>query len=245
MRLLRDLAPRRATFGLAVDECLLESARGGGEAVRLWVSRRAVIVGRSQSVASECDREALRRLRIPVVRRVSGGGAVVHYPGNLNVSVALADERLGSAEHAFAWFGAAVASGLRSLGVDAEAGDRRVDVAGRKISGLAQARRGDAMLVHGTLLVRPDAVDMASLLRAMQEGYATVATRSRPSAVTSLSEALGRAVPLGEAADAVLRGLGEAFSRPWRAGTMTPAEETHAAVLEKTRYRSRSWNESR
>jgi lipoate-protein ligase A len=170
---------------------------------------------------------------------------VVHYPGNLNVSVALADGRWGSAERTFGWFGDAIASGLRRLGAASEAGDRRVAVAGRKLSGAAQARRGDAVLVHGTLLVRPDAVDMALLLRAMQKGYAPLGTRSHPCAVTTLSDVVCRPVALAEAADAVVQGLAEALHQPWESETLTPMEEALAAELEKTRYRSRAWNESR
>ncbi|MCX6091575.1 MAG: lipoate--protein ligase family protein [Candidatus Bipolaricaulota bacterium] len=247
MRLFVDLTPRNAAFGLAVDEALLESARRGGEgAVRLWVSRRAVIVGRSQAVASECDLEAVRRLGIPVVRRISGGGAVIHYPGNLNVSVTLADgRRLGCAERAFVWFGASIAAGLRKLCVDIDERERMLVVADRKISGAAQARRGDALLVHGTVLVWPDAINMGSILMALRPGYAPLGTRSRPSATATLSDALGRPVSLFEAADAVLRGLADEFAQPWDEGLMEPAEEALADELETTRYRSREWNESR
>ncbi len=247
MRLFVDLTPRDAARGLAVDEALLESARRRGEgAVRLWVSQRAVIVGRSQSVASECDVEVLRGLGIPVLRRISGGGAVVHYPGNLNVSVTLSDSRrLGRAERAFAWFGDSIAAGLRGLGADTGVGERMVVIAGRKISGAAQARRGDAVLVHGTLLVWPDVVDMNSILLAARASYAPLGTRSRSSVTTTLSDALGRTVSLVEAADAILRGLARDFPPPWDKGVMEPAEQALAEELETTRYRSREWNESR
>jgi lipoate---protein ligase len=247
MRLFLDLTPRDAAVGLAVDEALLESARRGGEgAVSLWVSQRAVIVGRSQAVASECDVAALRRLSIPVLRRVSGGGAVVHYPGNLNVSAVLADgRRLGCAEGAFAWFVASMAAGLASLGADIDVRERMLAIAGRKISGAAQARRGRAVLVHGTLLVWPDAIDMDSILTALRAGYAPLGTRSCPAATTTLSDALGRPVSLSEAADAALRGLAGEFPQPWGEGLMESAEKALALELETTRYRSRAWNESR
>jgi lipoate-protein ligase A len=248
MRLRLDLEARDAAVGLAIDEALLESVRNGGEdTIRLWVSNRAVILGRSQSAAGECDREAARRLAIPIVRRLSGGGAVYHYPGNLNVSVTAADSRrFGTAEGAFARFGESLAGGLRGgLGVAVDACGRALVVGSRKISGAAQARRGEAILIHGTVLVWPDTVEMAAVLRALHPGYAPLSTPSRPQATTTLSDVLARPVGLAEAADAVLRGLAELLPRPWSRAPIASGERTLAAKLEAARYRNAAWNESR
>lgn len=251
MRLLRDLTPHDAARHLSVDEALLDSARRDGtDAVRLWVSRRAVVVGRSQVVDSECDRGALARHGIPVVRRISGGGAVYHYPGNLNLSLTTSGgRRLGSAQQAFAWFGAAIAEGLRSLGVPAEARERSVVIGGRKASGAAQARRGDAVLLHATLLVSEDAIAMDDLLLAMRDGYAPVGTPSRPSPTTTLSCELDRAVTIDEAADAVSSGVSRAIEATWGAGpspgTLASAEAAQARRLERDKYRRQTWNEAR
>lgn len=251
MRLVVDLTPRDAVRGLAMDEALFESVREGGEdAVRIWLSRRAVVVGRSQAVGSECDREALARLGIPVARRVSGGGAVYHYPGNLNVSVTLADgRRLGSVDAAFAWLGRGVAVGVRGLGIDAEVQDRSVRVAGRKISGSAQARRGAAVLVHATLLVRRDKFAPDDLLLAMQEGYAPGGTRSHASETTTLSDALGRRVAMSRAAaalaDSIALASAATLGRRLAPGTISPVEAAAARRWLRERYGRREWNEAR
>jgi lipoate-protein ligase A len=250
MRLVVDLTPRAAARGLAMDEALFESARSGGEdAVRIWLSRRAVVVGRSQAVASECDRDALARLGIPVVRRVSGGGAVYHYPGNLNVSVTLSDgRRLGSVDEAFTWLGRGVAAGVRGLGIDAEAQDRSVRVAGVKISGEAQARRGAAVLVHATLLVRRDKFALGDLLLAMQAGYEPGGTRSHASETTTLSDALGRRVAISRAAAAIADSVAQAsaatLGRRLVPGTISPAEVGAARRWLRERYGRREWNEA-
>jgi lipoate-protein ligase A len=248
MRLCLDLEARDAAVGLAIDEALLESARNGGEdTIRVWVSKRAVILGRSQSAAGECDREAARRLAIPIVRRISGGGAVYHYPGNLNVTVTAADSRrFGTVEGAFARFGESLAAGLRGgLGATVDADGRALVVGDRKVSGTAQARRGNAILIHGTVLVWPDTVDMAAVLRALRQGYAPQSTPSRPQATTTLSVALGRPVGMSEAADAVLQGLAGLLPRPWNRTPIASGERTLAAELEAARYRNPEWNESR
>jgi lipoate-protein ligase A len=248
MRLCLDLEARDAAAGLAIDEALLESVRNGGEdTIRLWVSKRAVILGRSQSAAGECDREAARRLAIPILRRLSGGGAVYHYPGNLNVTVTAADSRrFGTVEKAFARFGESLAAGLRGgLGAAVDAHGRSLVVGDRKISGAAQARRGKAILIHGTVLVWPDTVEMAVVLRALHPDYAPQSTPSRPQAMTTLSDVLARPVGLAEAADAVLQGLASLLPRPWSRTLITSGERTLAAELEAARYRSAEWNESR
>jgi len=247
MRLCLDLEARDAAIGLAIDDALLESVRNGGEdAIRMWVSTRAVILGRSQSAAAECDREAARRLAIPIVRRVSGGGAVYHYPGNLNVSVTADSRRFGTVEGAFARFGESLAGGLRGgLGVAVDAHGRALVVGSRKISGAAQARRGKAILIHGTMLVWPDTVEMAVVLRALQPDYEPQSPPSRPQATTPLSAVLARPVGLAAAAHAVLRGLADLFPRPWCRTPITPDERTLATELEAARYRNPEWNESR
>jgi lipoate-protein ligase A len=248
MRLCLDLEARDAAVGLAIDEALLESVRDGGEdTIRVWVSKRAVILGRSQSAAGECDCEAARRLAIPIVRRLSGGGTVYHYPGNLNVSVTAADSRrFGTVEEAFACFGESLAAGLRGgLGAAVEARGCAIVVGDRKISGAAQARRGKAILIHGTVLVWPDTIEMAAVLRALHPDYAPQSTPSRPQATTTLSDALGRPVGLTEAADAALQGLAGLFPWPWSRTPIASGERTLAAELEAARYRNPEWNESR
>jgi lipoate-protein ligase A len=248
MRLCLDLEARDAALGLATDEALLESVRNGGEdTIRVWVSKRAVILGRSQSAADECDREAARRLAIPIVRRLSGGGSVYHYPGNLNVTVTAADSRrFGTVEGAFACFGESLAAGLRSgLGAAVDAHGRTLVVGERKISGAAQARRGKAILIHGTMLVWPDTVEMAAVLRALRPEYAPQSTPSCPQATTTLSDVLARPVGLAEAAGAVLQGLASLLPRPWSRTPIASSERTVAAELEAARYRNPEWNESR
>ncbi len=69
-------------FNIALEEHLLH--QHPDEVVMLWWSLPAVIIGKHQNAFAEVNLPFIRRNRIPVVRRLSGGGTVFHAPGNLN-----------------------------------------------------------------------------------------------------------------------------------------------------------------
>jgi lipoate-protein ligase A len=236
-----DLRPESASRGLALDEALLESVRGGGEAmVRFWIAERAVIVGRSQRVTDEVDLAAAEQDGVPVLRRISGGGTVVHHPGNLNVSVLVADAAAGSVEQTFVRLGSCVAVALRGMGIDARLEGSAVVSPLGKLSGAAQAWRGPALLYHCTLLFQPDVVPMERYLRAQRADYVPGRVPSRPRSIATLSEALHRRVTAEEVAAAVfstlVRTLGDSND-----GGLTTAEAERAEDLRLGRYEDPAW----
>ena len=93
---------------LALDEALLDyveqtaAAREAGlgegaappEFLRLWEARRtAVVLGRSSSLDGEADLPACRAAGVEVLRRTSGGAAIVAGPGSLMYAVVLSYDR--------------------------------------------------------------------------------------------------------------------------------------------------------
>ena len=78
---------------LALDEALLEEAEAAAqpvETLRLWEARQhAVVIGRSSRMAAEVRGDVCRELNVPVLRRISGGAAVVVGPGCLMYAVVL------------------------------------------------------------------------------------------------------------------------------------------------------------
>ena len=63
---------------LASDEIMLDEVNGerSGPVLRFWEStRHCVVLGYGNSIKRECDTEACKRLGIPILRRISGGGA--------------------------------------------------------------------------------------------------------------------------------------------------------------------------
>src|SRR6185295_1606539 len=88
-----DLSLPTPAQNLAFDEALLEWGEQGasdGEFLRLWESTQPmVVVGRSSRVAKEVNESFCRQEGVPILRRSSGGAAIVTGPGCLMYALVL------------------------------------------------------------------------------------------------------------------------------------------------------------
>jgi lipoate-protein ligase A len=141
----------------------------------VWESARPVVVLGRHTVAAEAVlSEACRTDGVEIVRRFSGGGAVVLGAGCLNYAVALslvARPHLDEVERSFALILHAIASSLGLAGLSRDGTDLVLD--GAKVSGNAQRRGRRALIQHGTLLYDFDARLVTRYLRepARQPAY--------------------------------------------------------------------------
>lgn len=245
MRALIDLATADPRVGLAIDEVLLDDVRAGRMgSIRFWINGRAVVVGRSQSVADEVDVAVAEQAKIPILRRISGGGTVYHYPGNLNLSVILSKRQgVSSVADVFRVCGEAVAAGLAPWG-DVACNENALRVLDRKIGGAAQARRGDAVLYHTTLLLAPDEIPLTQLLLANRSGYAPKRLASRPWETITLAEVSDSPADVSDIIDRLGRTLEERLGFRSRPGGLTSAELQRVQELVLTKYGRDSWNRS-
>ncbi len=155
-----DLTLPTAAENLALDHALLEQAeraQGPGEQLRIWEPDSPfVVVGRSSRVATEVNLEACRRDQIPVLRRGSGGAAVVAGPGCLMYAVVLSCRRrpeLRMVDQAHRFVLGVLADALRSLDADLEiSGISDLTRHGRKFSGNSLRCKRNHVLYHGTIL---------------------------------------------------------------------------------------------
>ncbi|MDE5832483.1 MAG: lipoate--protein ligase [Desulfovibrio sp.] len=231
--LLLEFESFRPSFNLALEETLLNTLPPASPGLFiLWQNDPAIIVGRHQDARAETAEVALRRLNIPVYRRISGGGAVYHDHGTLNYSFI----RGGGGFPDFRSALEPVRSALAELGIDARIGGRNdLEADGLKIGGAASAVRGDKVLLHGCLLWDVDPERLAALLtpspaKTNKRRAASVASRVgslknfRPAlALEDLKIALTRRCS---------RGVGE----------ISPEATEAARKLEKSRYLSSAWN---
>ena len=181
-------------FNLAAEEYLIDHT--SEDIVLLWRNASAVIIGKNQNAFAQIDLDFTRARGIAVVRRLTGGGAVFHDPGNINFTFisppggTLAEGiREGGLD--FAHFAAPVIDALRGLGVDASLSGRNDIMAdGRKISGNAQCVRNGVTMHHGTLLFSADVSAMQGALNVDPAKLRTKGIDSVRSRVANLCELL-------------------------------------------------------
>ncbi|MHB8896902.1 MAG: lipoate--protein ligase family protein, partial [Candidatus Geothermincolia bacterium] len=88
-------------------------------AFRVWRSTDSVVLGRFLDPAAEVQLARARKLGVPVLKRMSGGGAVFHDLGNVNYSIYLRRDRVpgSSVEESLRLLSFPVTRLLDSLGV--------------------------------------------------------------------------------------------------------------------------------
>ena len=139
---LLDLTLPTAAENLALDEALLDEAEAssaGCETLRLWEPKEpAVVVGRSSQAAIEVRLDACRELAVPVLRRASGGAAVVTGPGCLMYSLVLSYEMrpaLRVLSNAHRWVLGTLVRGCRLTRPACDAGERATGDRGPEVFG--------------------------------------------------------------------------------------------------------------
>jgi lipoate-protein ligase A len=172
MKLL-DLTLSTAAENLALDEALLDAAEavpGADEVLRLWEPTcHFVVLGRSSQIDAEVNLAACRRRGIAVLRRSSGGAAIVAGPGCLVYSLVLDYRRrpeLRPLDQAHEFVLSQVARALRRRGLAAgRRGTSDLALGERKISGNSLRCKRDNFLYHGTILYDFDLSLLDDLLR--------------------------------------------------------------------------------
>ena len=175
-----------------------------------------ISLGRNQDLDNPrhgfIDQAEAERLGVDIVRRPSGGRAILHYHDLTYALVMPAPSDDVSASHRT--IAAGLAAGLRLLGLSVDDGltlmppgrnpadcftavaGADLQATGRKVMGSAQRRTGGALLEHGTLY-----------LESPEPLYSRVFGQPFGGSVTALDEALGRGVTFDEVANALTRGL--------------------------------------
>jgi lipoate-protein ligase A len=250
---LLDTPPAPGAWNMAVDEALADGVREGGPPVLRvyrW-SPPCLSLGRNQP-SGGYDRGEISRRGIDVVRRPTGGRAVLHHR-ELTYSVAAREDALGTLRQAYAAINRALVAGLRRLGVDAAlqpAGPDRapipslapcfeqpvegeVTAGGRKLVGSAQRRERGVMLQHGSLPLHDDQSAVPGL---MLPGQA-IAPGDAPATLAGL---LGREPGWDEVVDALARGWEESFGVGLERGVL-PGEEEARARVHRGRYEDPAW----
>jgi lipoate---protein ligase len=233
-----DLTLPGPAANLALDEALLDLAEAGQleEVLRIWEPQtHFMVAGFSNRLSREIILEACRDEKIPVLRRCSGGGAVLQGPGCLNYSLVLRvrkDPLLSSVTGTNQLVMEKHRQALEKVleGPVEIQGHTDLAMRGRKFSGNAQRRRKDFLLFHGAFLLNLDLSLMARVLAmpSKQPEY----RQGRPHLEFVKNLALSPAVLIGA--------LQEAWEAREPLGQPVPG--LSVARLIKEKYSNEKWN---
>jgi len=224
-------------WNMALDETLLTNLVDHDNPIlRLYGWQPpCVSIGYFQSMEEEVDVLKCSNMGVDVVRRITGGGAVLHefeltytyitknYPANILESYQLICEP--------------VVLCLDRLGYSAKyvpLNDIVVD--NKKVSGNAQTRKNNTLLQHGTILLSVDVEKMFSMLKVPSEKIKD----------KMINDVKDRVSGINKSFEEVAHNLKESFAEKFGAQIITDTlssnekKDTEKLVIEK--YSSKQWN---
>jgi lipoate-protein ligase A len=157
-----DLTLPTPEENLACDEALLDLCEGGlaDETLRIWEPLQYfVVVGYANKVAHEVHDAFCDFSGIPILRRCTGGGAVLQGPGVLNYSLILRAEgslhNIPSTNNFILKRHQAALAAILKAPVEIQ-GQTDLAIGGLKFSGNSQRRKKHCLLFHGSILLHLD-----------------------------------------------------------------------------------------
>lgn len=250
-------------MNMAIDEALLHAVAQGHSLPVLrfyrW-SPATVSLGYGQSVSTDLDLEVCRRAGLDVVRRSTGGRAVLHDHEVTYAVIAPVDSGCfaGSVLDSYRVISEVLQQALARVGISAQLvpGKSRggqqnamkavcfsapsqyeLVVEGRKVAGSAQKRHGQAFLQHGSIPIEMDLDLLGKALRANAGGT----TDEIMNTVGWLNRWSARPLAIEE----IERVLTEEFSRrlqiEWVLSEPSDEELSHALVLKAEKFAHSGW----
>jgi lipoate-protein ligase A len=255
---LLDTGENDGATNMAIDEAILSGVAEGSSppTLRFFAWRPACLsLGQAQPFG-DVDVEACRAQGVDVVRRPTGGRAILHVDElTYSVTAPESEPRVrGGIVESYRRLSEGLLAGLLRIGLPARQIERpdgrdrdqgpvcfeapsnyEIVFDSRKLVGSAQVRRSGAMLQHGALPLIGDVARICHVLAAQPDP-----DRVRARAIT-VEQAMGRAVAFDEAARAMAEGFASALHLQLEPGDLTPQERAWADELRRDKYASDSW----
>ncbi len=249
---------------MALDEALLRGYQRYNSPPTLRIygwKYPSLSLGFSQDPARDLDIEFCRKRSIPFVRRITGGGIILH--GNeLTYSLVCSKEDLGIPARVLSSYKiicSFLISFYKALGIEAEfacddpdyessgelsalcfAAKEKYDIvsSGRKIGGNAQKRSRGVIFQHGSIPFRFEAETASSFLRSK-------APAGSEYEAACLEDMLGPHVSVPELSRTFTRAFEGSFKVKTEALRLSGAEEALFRDLKALKYESVDWNYNR
>lgn len=225
-------------FNLAAEEYVLKEFQE--ECFMLWRNEPSIIVGKNQNTLAEINLDYVRQHKIPVVRRLSGGGVVFHDLGNLNFTF-IVNEDVSSFSD-FRRFTQPIIDVLRKLSINAEfSGRNDITIDGKKISGNAQYYYKNRILHHGTLLFSSSITDLSAALKVRPVKFEDKGVKSVSKRVTNISEHLKEPITIEQFIDLIMNHIREQ-TRGSEMYEFTQEDIEKIEKLVREKYSTWEWN---
>ncbi|MGB2894753.1 MAG: biotin/lipoate A/B protein ligase family protein [Anaerolineales bacterium] len=259
--------PAHGGLNMALDEAILEAV-GRGESLptlRFYAWEPPCIsIGVAQS-SRDVDMVRLRTARWDLVRRSTGGRAILHTDELTYAVIAPIDNPhvAGGVLGSYRYLSAGLVAGLQQMGmsVDIEpekqlSEDERgnpvcfqapsayeITVKQRKLLGSAQVRRRYGILQHGTLPLKGDITRICEVLQFDNENDRTSAADALRNRAATVEELLGERLSWESAAQAMSEGFRRALNLKLESGDPSPGELTRGEDLLRERFANTQWTE--
>jgi lipoate-protein ligase A len=243
---------------MALDEAILRAVaeEEAAPTLRLYAWEPGTLsLGRGQPV-EDVDRQAVRAAGYGLVRRPTGGRAILHVDElTYGVMAPQDDSRVtGSVMASYRRLSKGLVRGLQLLGIEGIVADKRakedrdegpvcfevpsdyeITVGGKKLVGSAQMRARGVVLQHGAV---PFHGDIARICPLLAEHPDPVRVRAR---ATTVERAIGRRVSWEAGAEAMIEGFAEALNLRLVPSELTTDERAAARQLRSEKYATEAW----
>lgn len=225
-------------FNIAAEEYILKHFME--DVFMLWQNEPSVIIGKHQNTLAEINHHYIEQNNIPVVRRISGGGAVFHDLGNINFT--FIKTIIGEDLVDFKRFIDPIIDVLQHMGVDArQEGHNDIRINGLKCSGNAEHVFKNRVLHHGTILYSSDLNSLGIALHSDEDRFTGRAVKSRRSPVTNIITHLPEKISIGEFIEKIYK---HQFSsgHDARYYQLTEIDNFEIQKLSDQKYHTWEWN---
>lgn len=224
-------------LNIAAEEYFVKHA--SEDMCMIWINEKSVIIGKHQNAFAEINYPYVRANQIPVIRRISGGGAVYHDTGNVNFTFIQKTDKTNQVD--FKRFTSIIANFMQSLGIEVNINKRNsLFVGSLKFSGHAEHVFHDRVLHHGTILFNTDMEKLQNCLTPEKE-YTGKALASVRSDVGNIAPLLSESIDTNQFAEKLAGWLIDFYpGSNWH--NMQPEEAEAINQLSETKYKTWHWN---
>ncbi len=254
-------------YNMALDESLMLSVMQGHSPPILRFYRwdpPTITLGYSQDLEKELLPQMCEERGIQVVRRLTGGRAILHqYELTYSLIASEKEKQVsGTILESYLKISKGLAEGLKIFGIQTDMAARpskskgsaacfdapswyEIVWQGRKLVGSAQTRKRGFLLQHGSIPFKLDIDLLFELLNIKSAQLKERLKNNFSKKAVGLEDIIGKTIDYNDLANALIQGFKNIFNVEMEISNLTPDEIATAENLRKSKYSQRTWNYDR